>query len=336
MKRLLNLTLLMFSLHAVAEDGWFKKRLKDRWIKKQSEISAPIASRDHTTPISRPGTYTYVMTFQNQDRYYKIHLPKSFDPKKSIPLVFAFHGGTGNMEVQSHDKFYKLISKAEREGFAIVFPNGYSRFKSGKIATWNAGLCCGEAKEKAIDDVGFVREIFSKIKLQLKIDLQTVFAIGMSNGAMMSYRLACEASDIFKAIGVVAGTDHTILCNPKKPVSILHIHAMNDDHVKYTGGRGKKVISASMVPEFASVESTLSKWKNLLKCSGDFKITHPKKGLEIQELKNCQQNSQIKHIKLSDGGHSWPGGVSPRGGGDKASMLISANDEIWNFFQGLP
>ena len=57
--------------------------------------------------------------------------------------------------------------------------------------------------------------------------------MGMSNGAMMSYRLACDAADIINGVGAVAGTDNTLSCNPKETTPIMHIHAINDDHVLY-------------------------------------------------------------------------------------------------------
>lgn len=335
MKILVTLLLILVPLHSKAEEGWLKKRLKNKWVKRQAEKSAPLASREVKEKIKKPGTYTYVFNFQNIDRYYKVHLPLSYNPEKPIPVIFAFHGGGGNMEIQSTNRFYKLISFSERQGVVLVFPNGHSPFKSGKLATWNAGNCCGQARDQKIDDVGFIRELYQNLRQQIKTESKKVYAIGMSNGAMMSYRLACEASDLFKAIGAVAGTDNTIDCLPIKPVSILHIHATNDEHVNYQGGRGKKAASQDVVPEFTSVEGTLNKWKEILQCKGDFKVSRPKKELEIHELKGCQSGSQIKHIKLSDGGHSWPGGVKPKGK-DETSKLISANDEIWKFFEGLP
>jgi len=38
---------------------------------------------------------------------------------------------------------------------------------------------------------------------------------------------------------------------------------------------------------------------------------------------------------LDKGGHSWPGGVKPRGKKVNESP-ISANEEIWKFFKELP
>ncbi len=81
-----------------------------------------------------------------------------------------------------------------------------------------------------------------KTQSQLSIDPNRIFATGMSNGGMMAFRLACEMSDVFKAIASVAGTDNTVVCKPSKPLSVVHIHARDDDHVLFVGGAGKDAL----------------------------------------------------------------------------------------------
>lgn len=95
--------------------------------------------------------------------------------------------------------------------------------------------------------------------------LTKIFATGMSNGGMMSYRLACELSDTIDAIAAVAGTDNTISCTPTRSIPIFHIHALDDDHVLYDGGCGPKCIEKSET-QFVSVPKTVEKWKNLESC----------------------------------------------------------------------
>lgn len=326
--------LILIASASIAEDGWIKKKIKERWRQKQAAQAAPKASRDSTTKLLKSGFHTFALTHQEITRYYKIYLPKSYDPNKSYPVIFAFHGGGGNMEIQSNERYYKLISKADKEGTALVFPNGHSPFASGKYATWNAGACCAEARDQKIDDVGFVRKIFESLKNQINIDNKKVFAIGMSNGAMMSYRLACEAFDIFKGIAAVAGTDNTLSCSPLRKVSVLHIHARDDEHVLYIGGRGPKASKPEKVTDYVSVDNTMMKWSKIFKCDPTPTITTPLKGVTVSDFKNCQQAS-LKLISLDQGGHSWPGGVKPKG--KKVSQSpIKANDEIWNFFKALP
>ncbi len=329
------LLLSLFLLTTVsAKDGWLKTKIKERWIKKQVALPAPKASRDITAPLSTSGFYTFALTQGEQPRYYKVYLPKSYDPKRSYPVIFAFHGGGGNMDIQSNERYYKLISKADKESTVLVFPNGHSVFTSGKYATWNAGHCCAEARDQKSDDVGFIRVIFETLKKQINMDVKNVFAIGMSNGAMLSYRLACEAFDIFKGIAAVAGTDNTQICKPIRGVAVLHIHARDDEHVLYEGGRGPKASAPEKITDYVSVDETIKKWSGILKCDPFPTVHSPSKGVSVTDYKNCQQTS-LKLISTDIGGHAWPGGVKPRGNKNSQSP-ISANDEIWKFFKGLP
>ena len=84
--------------------------------------------------------------------------------------------------------------------------------------------------------MGFARLIVTHLRQQLHVDPERIFATGFSNGAMLTHRLACEAGDVFRAIAAVAGTDNTLACAPKRPVSVLVIHARNDDHNRFEGG----------------------------------------------------------------------------------------------------
>jgi len=235
------------------------------------------------------------------------------------------------MEVQATDKYYKQISKSESAGYIVIFPNGYSQFKSAKLATWNAGKCCGQARDTNSDDVAFIKEIIVRSKSQLTIDENKIFSTGMSNGGMMSYRLACELSDVFKGIAAVAGTDNTINCVPKNPISILHIHAKNDDHVLFNGGLGPKAINKASETEFNSVPNTISKWVKFNGC-----VETPKRVLEVKGAycdlySPCKNNTEVKLCVTEEGAHSWPGGERPRGG--SASLAISANDILWDFLK---
>src|SRR5207244_2426435 len=86
------------------------------------------------------------------------------------------------------------ITSSDREGAIVVFPNGTTRFDSGRLATWNAGDCCAGAVKRGADDVGFIRAVVADVQKRWSVDKRRVYATGMSNGAMMAYRLACSTS----------------------------------------------------------------------------------------------------------------------------------------------
>lgn len=310
----------------------FKEKLKERWAKRQESKPAPELSKESADKITKSGDYTFSLVHEGLNRYYRLHVPEKYNPNKPNPLFIAIHGGGGNMDIQSEDKYYKLISKSDEVGFIALFPNGHSNFKSGKVATWNAGKCCGKARDNKIDDVGFFRAMIKKVSQQLNIDTDKVFATGMSNGAMMSYQLACELTDVIKAIAPIAGTDVTINCRPTKPISILHFHAKNDDHVQFNGGIGKAAMKEELITNYPSVAETINKWVTFNQCS-----TTPKRVLEVKGaycdlFSNCKENVEVKLCVTETGGHSWPGGNSIRFGKEENSKAISANDIMWDFF----
>lgn len=93
---------------------------------------------------------------------------------------------------------------ADRESFIAVYPNGNGRFGK-RLLTWNAGTCCAYLVINNVDDVGFVRALVATLAEKVPIDRRRVYATGLSNGAMMSHRLAAEAADLIAAVAPVAG-----------------------------------------------------------------------------------------------------------------------------------
>lgn len=331
------ITIAFFGQPALGQNDSFREKIrnkvKERMAKREAGKPAPKVDVISDEKITKPGDYTLSMEHNNLTRLYKLHIPEKYNASIPTPLLVALHGGGGNMDYQVNDKYYKQISKSDQEGFILVIPNGYSKFQSGKFATWNAGKCCGQARDTGVDDVDFIRSLINKLTSQLNIDKSKIFATGMSNGAMLSYRLACELSGTFKAIAAVAGTDNTRDCDPSNPVSILHIHAQNDDHVLYNGGSGKSLSKTKeQVTDFTSVPETVSKWAKINGCNETPKRVLDVQGAYCDLYTGCKNKTEVKLCVTETGGHSWPGGEKPRGS-EGPSKVISANDMMWDFFK---
>lgn len=312
-------------------DGALRERIKQRIAERRESRQGDEIESAGALKIQKPSDYVRSLQHDGLTRTYRIHVPKQYQASKSAPLVLVFHGGGGDMDYMANDEYYGLISKSDAEGFVVVFPNGYSKFKSGKFATWNAGACCANARDNNIDDVGFVRKMVASLTRELNINREMIFATGMSNGGMMSYRLACEMSDTITAIAAVAGTDNTIHCQPRKPVSILHIHAKNDDRVLFNGGAGKKFRDESKVTDFVSVSDSVKKWVAHNHCQSTPLRTLEKPGAYCEKYAQCKGSVAVQLCVTDTGGHSWPGGTKPRGS-ESPSQVISANDVMWDFF----
>ncbi len=323
--------LLSGSCQARAETATIRERIRER-------VRGRIEEKIAGASFSREGVNKFFIKHDGISRFYLLYVPASYDAKRPVPLLLAFHGGSGDSSIMANDEYYNLISKSDKEGFIVAFPNGASRLRSGKFATWNAGSCCAYSRDNNIDDVGFVGKVIDDITSRYSIDNKRIYATGISNGAMFSYRLACDMPGTFKAIAAVAGTENYDKCFPSSPVSILHIHAKNDSHCLFDGGAGPGTVKdVSRVTNYTSVPETISRWVERDRCDPSPKRALTKDGVYCDVYTGCSGGAKIELCVTEDGGHSWPGAKKkPRDRSDQPSQAISAVDRLWEFFDSLP
>ncbi|GAB1595301.1 extracellular catalytic domain type 1 short-chain-length polyhydroxyalkanoate depolymerase [Lysobacter claricitrinus] len=318
---------------AQARGGRFAEILRARAAQRQAD-AAMVRGGDPRARLVAPGDYRYDIQHDGITRMYRVHVPRSYRPGHPTALLVALHGGGGDMDWQADDSKYGLITASEAHGFIAVFPNGFSRMPGGRLATWNAGRCCGAARDRRVDDVGFIRAVVDNVEHQVDVDRSRVYATGMSNGGLMAYRLACDAADVFRAIAPVAGTDNTTHCTPSRPVSIAHFHARDDDHVLFDGGAGPDAFrDRSMVTEFTSVPATIEQWSRHDGCSTPARRVLSVPGAYCELRAPCAGGAKVQLCVTETGAHSWPGGHKDRG--EPASQAISANELMWRFFESL-
>src|SRR5579862_2847672 len=159
-------------------------------------------------------------------RRYVAWLPIPRRQKAAVPVVFAFHGERNTLEQMEAQT--ALHTARAATNLAIVYPEGYHM-------TWNAGGCCGDAMQAAIDDVRYVRRILDDLESVIKIDRRRIYATGFANGAMLCYHLACTMPDEIAAIAPVGGGMFATACTPRRPVAIFHLHGDADEWAPYHG-----------------------------------------------------------------------------------------------------
>lgn len=299
----------------------------------QERMAERAAQRAPSAPATGAKLQEYVLEHGGLQRRYLLYVPARLSASQAVPLVLAFHGGGGHAEYMANDAHYGLQSMAEREGFAIAFPNGYSKLPGGKFATWNAGGCCGDARDRGVDDVGFARAVVADVQQRRAIERSRIFATGMSNGGMMSHRLACDAADLFRAVASVAGTDATTTCQPSRSVAVLHIHAQDDTHVLYNGGAGAEAFrDTSKVMDFVSVPDTMARWVARNQCVATPQRIWDKPGAHCDIYPDCRDHAVVELCATDSGGHSWPGAGVVRKGKPHASQALDASRVIGAFF----
>ena len=293
------------------------------------QTAAPRFSTDTESRITRAGDHRFSIRHGGLTRTYRVHVPPGYNMAVPAPLLVALHGGSAATDLRANDADYGLVAKSDREGFIAVFPSGFTP-GGGKLATWNAGGCCGAARGQNVDDVGFIRQVVTNVFRQMSIDRDRIFAAGLSDGGMMAYRLACETPEVFRAVASVAGTDNTRTCAPGNPVSVLHIHAKDDPRVPFAGGAGPDGPDRSGAP-LASAAATVAKWAQLDGCAAQPRHILDKAGASCQAYSWCRGRAEVQLCVTDTGGHSWPGGKKRAGA--PASQAISATDSIWEVFQ---
>jgi polyhydroxybutyrate depolymerase len=245
------------------------------------------------------------------ERSYWLHLPPGISSAGTVPLVFVFHGFSAGAE------YIRLVSgfdaAADAAGFVVVYPNG-SGPDGGR--SWNAGDCCGSARQNQVSEAVFVRAILQDAGTLAEIDPNRVYAAGFSNGAMLSYRLACEMADTFAAVAPVAGVLQFGPCEPSRPVSVIHIHGTTDAAVPFQGG-GRN--SATNLP-FPPVEDSIAAWVGLDECNPVGEV-QPDGVTTRTVYSGCREGTAVELYMIQGVGHNWP-----------QPFVFPATQRIWEFF----
>ncbi len=287
-----------------------------------------------TVPSERSGLpqgeTTHKLTHDGRERSYTLYVPDSVDWSQSVALVFVFHGGTGNADSAIRMSGFNHV--ADANGYILAYPNGTGRLHDDKLLTWNGGACCGYAQEMGVDDVAFVRAIVSDLQSLVDIDGKRIYATGLSNGGILSHRLACEASDLFAAVAPVAGTLNLASCQPAQPISVIEFHGTDDQHILYDGGYGPKALASV---DFNSVQDSIEFWASANTCSSEADL-ESFSDIQHEMYSDCAASTAVELYTIIDGGHSWPGGQGGWIGSDQPTQTISASELIWEFFDAHP
>jgi len=254
------------------------------------------------------------------ERSYLITYPPN--ATEPTPLIINMHGYGSNAFQQ---KAYSLMDvPALAANITVVYPNGIN-------SSWNVGTNWDGNDQ---DDVGFINALIDTVAALYSIDLDRVYACGMSNGGYMAYELACEAPEKIAAFGSVTGNfmlNSNQTCQQDRLIPFIDFHGTSDVTVPYfTPYDGSFSVSES-IDYYSNLNDLtveiIEQVPNIY--ANDFTTA------EKYTYSSENHSVEFVHFKIYGGGHQWFGSTL----GDYFitdlgynNHDISTNDELIDFF----
>lgn len=263
--------------------------------------SQPAKSSSTTTTTTVP-TPTAEQAALVAARPFTVQVPVGYDRAKPAPLLVLLHGYGASGAVQ--DAYLKLTPAAAKNGVLYVYLDGTKNGQDKRF--WNATDACCDAGNPKVDDSAYITAVIAEVKSTHNVDPKRVFLIGHSNGAFMSFRMACDHADEIAAIVSLEGATwlDPSRCHPSEPVAILAVHGTGDRTIEYAGG--------SAIAEYPSAATTVKTWAGYDGCRTQADASAPPSRSIVKDLApatvlaystGCRGNGHVELWTQPDGVH---------------------------------
>ena len=267
-----------------------------------------------------------------------------FDPRndpagKPRPMVVVLHGGLGNDDDTVTLSFGKLNALAAEDDFIVAYPQGIG-------GHWNDGRNVQKyvAQRERINDVGFLGKLVDEIVEKRRVDPRAIFVVGVSDGAMIAHRFACERSDTLRAfVAVIGSMPYNVARRRSRcgtaPLSVLLINGTEDPIVPWEGGMVR--YDGEELGRVLPGERTFAFWMRHDRCSHaetsmipDFDPSDATR-IERRKANGCRNDTKVELFAVQGAGHTWPSGWQylPSSMVGETSSDIDAAVAAWRFFQ---
>jgi polyhydroxybutyrate depolymerase len=241
-----------------------------------------------------------------QKRTYLTYVPQGL--AKRAPLLVVMHGSGESGVQMRRATAYAFERLADTHGFAVAYPDGYEGY-------WNACNIVGDysANRLDIDDVAFLTGMADRLVAEIGLDPERLFAMGVSRGGHMAFRLAIDAASRFRAVAAVAANvpaPENFKCRPAGPgtssVMIMNgtkdpLNPFNGGEVRLFGlyGRGKVRSSRESGQYFADL--------NDITGTPETRDTEVTGGVHVgQVLWGKDSRVEVELVAIDGGGHVIP------------------------------
>jgi len=289
-------------------------------------------------PVSAGSSRVEQLTFEGIERLYRVHNIEAAE-RGAAPMVLHLHGyrsrekADAGRDTLDYIAWDRLEETAETHEFVLVQPAAYwgqwNLFPGVKNIRLENGV--------EFDDVKFIFGVVDSLVRAGIVDKSRVYLSGISDGAIMSYRLLCDSDSPFAAAVAIVGSmyeKHMLNCNAKTPAPIMVIAGTNDRILPYDGWlfpTGRE----------ASIPETMEHWRLMHGCKGQkTELLNDRELDDNSSVRSvvwteCEENAAVKLLRVQGGGHAVPSykPVSDKwrekSGGHNRD--IESAEEVWAF-----
>ncbi|MEJ7596804.1 MAG: hypothetical protein WKG01_02740 [Kofleriaceae bacterium] len=235
-------------------------------------------------PAGPTGAGTGTIMAGGLERTYVRFVPASYDPAKPYPLIFAWHGRTGN---GTGARQYFHLEDATADQAIIVYPDGLPVTDDPGDTGW---VLTPDGRDIALFDA-------LQAELTSTYCVGRTYSMGHSFGGYMTNVVGCyrggSGPNAVRAIGPMAGGGPNGSC-PGGPVSAVVIHGIEDMVVLFEQGEGSR-------------DAWLAK-------AGCDATSQPITPAPCVAYDGCDGGNLVRfcaHSELAGNGHAWPSFASP-------------------------
>ena len=206
------------------------------------------------------------------EREYYLKLPENYYVSgNSFPLIFAFHGFTGDY-TNFTEGYYDLQEVVGNKAI-LVYPNALE--------------VNGKTKWDLESDLIFFDDLYAELEANLWFDKRKVFATGHSNGAGFTDTLGCRRGDVLRAIAPVSGIFQENY-SEKACIGQVASIIMNGDN--------------DIIVPLSSALFGRDYWKAINSCSSEVSAGVDPSCIEYAD---CDPDFTVQFCEFS-GDHDWP------------------------------
>jgi predicted esterase len=179
----------------------------------------------------------YLLEGANEIMPYRVYVPKSYDPAKGAPLVFALHGlGATEDGFFDSDTYQRLpVQLAEKHGVLLAAPLGFR--SDGFYGSGLMGATDVASKRRFEYSEKDTMEVLRLMRANYKVDDSRIYLMGHSMGAIGAWYLGQKYPDIWAAIVPFAGAGSPDYAERIKAIPQFIVHGDNDPTVNVGGSR---------------------------------------------------------------------------------------------------